>query len=151
MSGDPGAPARMLPEITERNRAFWTGGADGQLHIPYCRSCARWVLPAESRCPACDTALISRPVSGAGTVFTFTVNGHPFNPAVPPPYVIAIVELAEQADLRLAANIVDCDPDSVAVGLPVTVRFERQTSGQEAVFVPVFTPDTTAVPSRGSS
>ena len=42
-------------------------------------------------------------MSGAGTVFTFTVNGHPFNPAVPPPYVIAIVELVEQADLRLAA------------------------------------------------
>ena len=151
MSGDLDAPARMMPELTDRNRPFWTGGGDGRLHIPYCRSCERWVLPAESCCPVCDTALITRPVSGAGTVFTYTVNQHSFNPMVAPPYVIAIVELAEQSDLRLATNIVDCDPAAVAVGMPVTVRFEQQESGDEAVFMPVFTPDTTAAPSHGSS
>lgn len=131
------APGRMLPELTEHNHAFWTGGADGRLHVPYCASCARWVLPPEADCPNCDTALDSRPVSGTGTVFTFTVNRHPFNPAVPPPYVIAVVELDEQDDLRVAANIVDCEPDSVAIGMPVTVRFEEQPG---AVFVPVFAP-----------
>ena len=36
-------------------------------------------------------------------------------------------------------------------GMPVTVRFEQQESGDEAVFMPVFTPDTTAAPSHGSS
>ena len=70
-------------------------------------------------------------MSGRGTVFTYTVNHQPFNPAVPVPYVIAIVELEEQADLRIASNIVDCEPDSVYVGLPVEVRFERQDVGEE--------------------
>jgi uncharacterized OB-fold protein len=140
MSGEVAAPGRMIPELTEHNRSFWTGGADGRLHIPYCQACARWVLPPEADCPGCDTALVTRAVSGNGTVFTYTVNHHPFNPAVPPPYVIAIVELAEQDDLRLAANIVDCEPDSVSVGMPVTVRFERQDVAGEAVFVPVFGP-----------
>lgn len=135
MSGS--APGRMLPEITERNRTFWTGGADGRLHVPYCEPCERWVLPPEANCPHCDAALGYRPVSGDGTVFTYTVNRHPFNPAVPPPYVIAVVELVEQADLRLATNIIDCEPDSVTIGLPVAVRFEEQ---QDAVFVPVFAP-----------
>ena len=78
----------------------------------------------------------SRPVSGRGTVFTYTVNYQPFNPAVPVPYVIAIVELEEQADLRIASNIVDCEPDSVYVGLPVEVRFERQDVGDESVLHP---------------
>ena len=66
-----------------------------------------------------------RPVSGHGTVFTYTVNHQPFNPAVPVPYVIAIIQLDEQEDLRIATNIVDCEPDSVYIGLPVEVRFER--------------------------
>jgi hypothetical protein len=79
-------------------------------------------------------------VSGTGTVFTYTVNHQPFNPAVPVPYVIAIVQLDEQADLRIASNIVDCDPDSVYVGLPVEVRFERHEVDNDAVFVPVFAP-----------
>ena len=80
------------------------------------------------------------PVSGHGTVFSYTVNYQPFNPAVPVPYVIAIVELAEQADLRIASNIVDCEPDSVYVGIPVEVRFERHDVDNDSVFVPVFAP-----------
>ncbi len=140
MSGDPGAPQRMIPELTERNSAYWTGGADGRLHIPYCPSCRRWVLPPDAACPRCETPLVDRPVSGAGTVFTFTVDHHPFNPQVPPPYVIAIVELAESDDLRVAANIVDCEPESVSVGMPVAVGFEPQTSGTDQVWAPVFRP-----------
>ena len=69
-------------------------------------------------------------------MFTWTVNHHAFHPDVPPPYVIAIVELAEQADLRVVANVVGCDPDDVVVGMPVEVDFEVQ--GEHAV--PVFRP-----------
>jgi uncharacterized OB-fold protein len=132
----------MLPELTEQNRAFWTGGSDGRLRVPYCEQCGRWVLPPGAACPNCESALTAREVSGEGTVFTFTVNHHPFNPAVPPPYVIAIVELAEQDDLRVAANIVDCEPDSVTIGMSVMVRFEEQENATGTVFVPVFAPAT---------
>jgi uncharacterized OB-fold protein len=52
--------------------------------------------------------------------------------------VIAIVTLDEQTDLRIATNIVDCEPDSVYIGLPVEVRFEH-VDGDD-VFVPVFAP-----------
>jgi uncharacterized OB-fold protein len=79
-------------------------------------------------------------VSGRGTVFTYTVNFQPFNPDVPVPYVIAIVQLDEQPDLRIASNIVDCEPDSVYIGLPVEVRFEPQATDGDTVFVPVFAP-----------
>jgi uncharacterized OB-fold protein len=135
MSADapPAIPARILPKLHQHNRAFWTGGADGQLMIAWCTQCALWVSPPGADCPDCGGALVARPVSGHGTVFTYTVNYQPFNPAVPVPYVIAIVQLAEQNDLRIATNIVDCESDSVYVGLPVEVRFER-------IFVPVFAP-----------
>jgi uncharacterized OB-fold protein len=136
----PANPARMLPKLNEHNRPFWTGGADGQLLIDRCTQCALWVSPPAADCPDCGGALVARPVSGYGRVFTYTVNYQPFNPAVPVPYVIAIVELAEQPDLRIASNIVDCESDSVYIGLPVEVRFERQEAGGESAFVPVFVP-----------
>jgi uncharacterized OB-fold protein len=132
----------MLPELNDRNRAFWTGGADGALRIPFCTACGVWVSPLVTECPTCDSALEPRPVSGRGTVFTYTVNYQPFNPSVPVPYVIAIVELEEQDDLRIATNIVECEPDSVHIGLPVQVRFERQDAGEECVYMPVFAPRT---------
>lgn len=131
---------RMLPDFDEHNRPFWTGGADGRLMIAYCAACSRWVSPPTVDCPECGGELVVRPVSGRGRVFTYTVNHQPFNPAVPLPYVIALVELDEQPDLRLAANIIDCEPDSVRIGLPVEVRFERHDVHEERVFVPVFAP-----------
>ena len=136
----PEIPARMLPAINEHNRAFWTGGADGHLLIARCSLCELWVQPPAADCPDCRGALVARPVSGRGTVFTFTVNYQPFMPAVPVPYVIAIVALDEQDDLRIATNIVNCEPDSVHIGLPVEVRFERHDVGDDSVFVPVFAP-----------
>jgi uncharacterized OB-fold protein len=136
----PAIPARILPKLREHNRVFWTGGADGQLMIARCAQCALWVNPPASDCPDCGGALVAHPVSGRGTVFTYTINYQPFNPAVTVPYVIAIVELEEQADLRIATNIVDCEPDSVYVGLPVEVRFERHDGENDTVFVPVFAP-----------
>ncbi len=112
----PEIPARMLPKLDEHNRTFWTGGADGQLHIAWCDRCRLWVQPPGADCPDCGGALVDRPASGRGSVFTYTVNYQPYMPNVPVPYVIAIVELEEQADLRIATNIVDCEPDSVYVG-----------------------------------
>ena len=136
----PALPGRILPKLHDHNRAFWTGGRDGKLMIARCAACALWVDPPAADCPDCGGALVAHPVSGQGTVFTYTINYQPFNPAVPVPYVIAIVQLDEQADLRIATNIVDCEPDSVYVGLPVEVRFERHDVENDSVFVPVFVP-----------
>lgn len=127
---------RILPALTPLNRAFWTGGAAGELRILRCRACRRWVHPPAPSCPACTGALAPEAASGRGTIFTYTVNYQPFHPEVPPPYVIAIVELAEQADLRLPANIVNCAPDRLACGLPVRVLFEQHGE----IFVPIFEP-----------
>ncbi len=136
----PAIPERMLPTLNEQNRAYWTGGSDGQLHIDRCTQCESWVSPPVVDCPGCGGTLVSRAVSGLGTVFTYTVNYQPFNPAVPVPYVIAIIALDEHPEVRIAANIVDCEPDSVHIGVPVEVRFERQEVGGEDVYVPVFAP-----------
>jgi hypothetical protein len=81
--------------------------------------------------------MIPQPVSGRGSVFTFTVNRYVYNPAVPVPYVIAIVELVEQVGLRITSNLVDCDVDKVYIGMPVVVTFEQ--AGE--AWVPLFRPD----------
>ncbi len=129
---------RILPPLTDVDRPFWTGGRDGALLIQRCVGCRRWVHPpTDEGCPDCGGELAYEPVSGNGTVFAFTVNHQQFHPDVPPPYVIAIVELDEQEDLRLPTNLVDVDPDALECGMPVQVRFEH--NGE--VYLPVFAPD----------
>ena len=75
-------------------------------------------------------------VSGRGTLFTYTVNMHRYHPEVPPPYVIAVVELVEQADLRVVANVIACDEPDLRIGLPVDVRFEPHGEHHVPVFAP---------------
>jgi uncharacterized OB-fold protein len=65
---------------------------------------------------------------------TFTINRQAWTPALADPYVVAIIELAEQANLRLLSNIVGCDPDAVAIDMPVSVTFEQF----EDVWIPMF-------------
>ena len=127
----------MLPQLDDDTREFWTAGASGELRLPYCATCTRWVFPPSLRCPGCDGAATYRPLSGQGHVFSFTVNHHAFNPQVPVPYVIAIVELVEQEGLRFMTNLVNCPPEQVEIGPAVRVLFEQQGDA----FVPVFEPD----------
>ena len=129
--------ARIIPPLDDDNREFWTGGATGQLRLPFCAACSRWTFPPLLQCPDCSGPAVYAPVSGKGRIFTYTVNHHPFNPEVPVPYVIAIVELVEQEGLRFTTVIVQSEIDSVTIGLPVRVVFEEQGD----VFVPLFEPD----------
>ena len=127
---------RFPPPVTEASRAFWTGGARRQLLISWCATCGRWAHPPREDCPGCGGPLVPRAVSGRGTVFTFTVNRHPFHPAVPVPYVVAIVELEEQQGLRFTTNVVGCDPGAVRIGMPVEVDFEPAGEAWAPVFRP---------------
>ena len=125
------------PLLNDDNRAFWTGGRDGKLQIARCGDCDYYIHPPTPRCPRCLSERVEpQPVSGRGTVYTFTVNRRVWAPGLDVPYVIAIVALDEQADLRLMTNIVDVSVDDVEIGMPVQVQFREQGDA----YVPVFRP-----------
>lgn len=128
---------RPLPQLTPLNEWFWTSGADGRLRIQGCADCATLVHPPVPICPACASRsrhLVE--VSGRATIVGFTINHQQWLPAFDPPYVIAVVALAEDPTVRLTTNIVGCAPDDVAIGQVVEVRFEQQ----EDVWIPLFEP-----------
>ncbi|MCU4186856.1 OB-fold domain-containing protein [Acidiferrimicrobium sp. IK] len=131
------APVRPLPQLTPWNEWWWTSGADGALRFARCPLCAKWVNPAQARCPFCHDGLPApEPVAGTGTVVGFTVNVQQWLPEFPPPYVIAVVELDEDPTLRITTNVVGCPPEEVRIGQRVAVGFDHQ----EDVWVPVFHP-----------
>ncbi|WNG89271.1 OB-fold domain-containing protein [Mycobacterium sp. ITM-2016-00317] len=133
-------PPRILPAVDDWSRPYWTGGADGRLRIAFCRDCGQYVHPPRQGCPDCAGELEFVAVSGDATLFTYTVAHQQFHPDVPTPFVIAVVELAEQPGLRMVTNIVECDPAALVSGMPLRVRFERHELEAGAVFVPVFAP-----------
>jgi uncharacterized protein len=131
-------PFRLLPKITPENEFFWTSGATGALRFLRCGACGYYVHPPTPVCPRCLSRQIApEPVSGRGTIYSFTINHQQWNPTVPTPYVIGLVEIDEQRDVRLTTNIINCEPERVNVGMRVRVTFERDGE----VYLPLFQPD----------
>ncbi|HXW35757.1 MAG TPA: Zn-ribbon domain-containing OB-fold protein [Acidimicrobiales bacterium] len=146
-----GPPIRLLPRVDEQNRFFWTGGEEGELRFLACGDCDRYFHPPSPVCPYCLSRNVTpRAVSGKGTIHSFTINFHPWTGAGDP-YVIVLVTIAEQDDVRLTSNLVDCDAERVRIGMPVVVQFEHH----DDVWLPLFRPDLEAeqdgLPSKDGS
>ncbi len=139
---DTAVPFRILPRLDDRNRGFWTSGADGELRFLRCEDCGYYNHPPTPLCPRCHSKRQSyATVSGRATLHTFTVNHQPWMPGPELPYVIAIVEFPEQEGLRLTTNLVNCAIDEVHVGMPVRVTFEHHPDPDGDVYLPMFEPD----------
>jgi uncharacterized protein len=120
----------VVPGMTELTAPYWNAAREGRLVVQECRSCGQLTHPPLPACPGCHAAEPGwREVSGAGTVYTYTVVRHSthFAFADQIPYVLALVELAEGP--RLITGITGCPPDEVRVGMPVHVVFREVAEG----------------------
>lgn len=131
-------PSRQLPDYTVDSAPFWTGGERAELLINRCSDCATYHHPPAPICYNCHSKRIEHaPVSGRGTIISFTVNYQPWTPDLQVPFVLAYVAIDEQPDVWLMTNIVGCAVEDVAIGRRVRVVFEQQ----EEVWIPLFTLD----------
>lgn len=128
---------RKLPVLTPDTAPFWTGGERDELLIQRCSHCRTWQHPPLPICAKCRTETVApQPVSGKGKVKTYTVNHQAWLPGLEAPFVIAAIELDEQAELYVYSNIL-APADSVTSGMRVQVCFENH----EDVWLPMFEPE----------
>lgn len=126
---------RVAPPLTPRTEQFWRSGADGVLRIARCAGCGRYQHPPLPVCPSCHgREIVFAPVSGRGTLWSWTVNRYQWVPSMPPPYTVIRVELVEQPGLMLTSNLVDSSADTVRLGLAVEVCFARAGDA----YIPLF-------------
>lgn len=129
---------RLLPVPADEASAFWTGGLENKLLIYRCNACGHWFHPPAPACFRCrSTDVAPQPASGRGTVATFTINRQQWLPAMPPPYVIALIEIDEEPDVRILSNVVGVPVEQVRIGLPVEVFFENWDDVSLPLFRPV--------------
>lgn len=117
--------AKPKPDITSLNAPFWDGTGRGELRVQHCRKCDARFRFTHFRCPECWSDDLDWQIAkGTGVVATFSVvHVAPFEAfADRLPYVLALIDLDE--GVRMMANIVDCEPNSVTIGMPVEVLFE---------------------------
>ena len=131
-----------VPEADIDSAPFWAGLRRHELVILRCPDCATFVHPPQASCPRClSLSLAPEPVSGRGTVYSFTVANREFAPGIRPPYVVALVDLEEQESLRVVTNLVNVAIGDVRIGMPVRAVFCDLDLGDDAATLAYFEPD----------
>lgn len=123
----PDKRAKPLPAIDDLSRPFWAAAKRHQLVLQRCKDCDYFNHPPRSACDACQSQQLDfKPMSGRGTVYSFTVMHQPniagFEDEIP--YLNILVELEEQPKLFMVSNLSMVDLDTVKIGARVEVFFE---------------------------
>ncbi len=124
---------------------FWAAAARGELAVPRCDACRRYVWYPDGRCRFCrsQSSTWTR-LSGRGRVFSWSVVRRAFIPelAEDVPYVAALVAIDEDPAVRLVTRLLDCDPAQLRIDMPVRVVFRplRFPGVPGEVAAPMFVP-----------
>jgi len=129
---------KPLPFANEDTQEYWQACQRGELCLQKCAQCAHVRFPPAVLCPRCLSEDFTwAKTSGRGKIYTWIVVHRPQHPAFyeDVPYNVAIVELDEGP--RLHARVVGCANESLAIGSPVEVVFEKKN---DDVTMPYFRP-----------
>lgn len=131
---------RPLPEPDDQSAPFWDAAARRELVIQTCASCGVMRHPPQPMCPRCnETDHTWSAASGRATVWSWIVCRPPVLPAFDDkvPYNVVVVELEEDATIRLVGNLLespdgalnDVDPSTIEIGEAVRVVFQDAGEG----------------------
>ncbi len=115
---------KPMPIPTEISAPFWEGLKAERLLIQQCDDCNHWVFYPRRHCPACFAhALTWREVSGAATLYSYTVTRIATLPdfADEMPQLLAVIELEQ--GVRINSNLVGLDEIEVKIGMPLQPVF----------------------------
>jgi uncharacterized protein len=112
---------------------FWQACAEGRLIVQRCTACGAHQFYPRPFCLACESTTLGWvECQGTGTIYSLTTMRLPVDPQLPPPYLLALVDLDEGP--RLLTNI---EAETAAIGDRVRVAW-RQRDGLPPL--PIFVP-----------
>lgn len=120
----PAKPRRMRAPRGHDNGWWWEAVDRGEIPIQKCSDCGELRHPPRPMCPHCRSVRWeSILASGSGTLHSFTVLHHPPIPGYELPFAVGLVDLEEGT--RLVANVVDCPPGEIRIGMKVEISVEE--------------------------
>ena len=126
--------SRPTPRPSPTELPFYEACARDELTLQHCEPCDRLLFYPRTHCDHCHNPKLNwHRVSGKGTIVSYTVVRRAVSEAFTAPYVIALIDLVEGP--RMMSQIVDTEPEALAVGLAVSVAFEAWS---DDIKLPVF-------------
>lgn len=124
---DATLPPKPLPVVTDLTRPFWTAAKERRFVLQKCGACGTFNFHPKPWCIECGSRELAwTDAKPQGTVYSYTVS-----------YAVAMNYPGWEKDLpvtlclidtddgaRLYAQVTDCKPEDMAVGMRVEVHFE---------------------------
>lgn len=135
---------KPLPQPTPISQPYWDGLKARQVRIQQCEDCGHWVFFPRAHCPACASHRLAwRTVSGAGTLYSFTVARVPTLPEFTDelPQLLAVVQLNEGPHLN--TTLVGVAPEDIKIGQRLRPVFDERPG---AVTLLRYTPQESTFP-----
>jgi uncharacterized OB-fold protein len=118
---------KPLPVITDLTRPFWTAAKNGKLVLQKCQRCETFNFHPKPWCIECGSReLVWTDAKPMGTVYSFTISrtvamNYP-GWEKDLPVLLCLIDLDDGA--RMYAQVTDCSPDEIRIGMRVKVHFE---------------------------
>lgn len=119
---------KPVPTLRGEERIYFEEARKHRLVFQRCDACGKAVFYLRTVCPFCTSEQLSVVAAeGRGEIYSFTTH---FRAALPSfaddvPYTVVLVDLPE--GVRVLADMVECRPEDVRVGMPVEVLFDDVT------------------------
>jgi uncharacterized OB-fold protein len=148
MKNDPSASAALPePVPSDFSGPFWEATKEHILLLQYDPDVKRYqFFPRPVSIYTGRRSLEWRPAAGTGSVYTFTIVHRAPLPACASrtPYVVASITLDE--GVRIMAQLIDCRPEDVRIGMRVRLAWEPRGEFNLAVFAPETAAEVTPAP-----
>ena len=127
-----------MPLADNLSLPWWEAAAEHRLVVQRCTDCQHTRHPPAPVCPECRSHDADwQEISGRGEVYTYTIVHRPIAAGQQLPYVVAVIALEGSGGLRMISNLVEVEPESVAIGMPVELAWEDMS---DELAIPRFRP-----------
>ena len=141
---------KPLPLPTAISAPYWDGLKAHELRVQQCDK-GHWLFFPRTHCPTCGSRHLEwKPVSGNGTLYTFTVARIATMPEFTDemPQLLAVVELDE--GVHINTTIVGAEPEQLSVGMPVRAVFDDRPGSVTLLrFAPKDSAHPSVIPAEG--
>lgn len=132
MSDTDTLPLKPLPVVTDLTRPFWIGAGQGRFLLQKCSRCGTFNFHPKPWCIECgNRGLAWVEAQPHGTVYSYTISHavamNYSGWAAELPVILCLIDLDDGA--RMYAQLTDCAPEDLHIGMRVDVHCERIGDG----------------------
>jgi len=124
---------KPLPNMQDADALpYWNAAKAHRLDLQCCPQCNVFLYPPGPTCPHCGGFDVPYNELGSlisGQLYSYIVTHRAFVPGFSDevPYIVALVEVEQAGNIKLLANLINCKPENVRIGMPLKMVWEDRT------------------------